>query len=213
MSKVKISGITNYDDALDATNLGADFLSFCFIKDCSKKVSEKLAAGIISKLPPFVAAAGVFCGEEEKNIAKIIKKCGLKYVQLNGVETPEFCQNLRSKYGVKVFKRFKIDDESSLLELSQYLQSADYFVLDASFEEEGSVKHKYELVLKAADFKIPVFMCGLGVEDVKEALEKASPFGLDGGSKLERLPKRKDYDKMNDFIRYGHGLKQKYRKF
>ncbi|MDR3112886.1 MAG: hypothetical protein LBU09_00740, partial [Endomicrobium sp.] len=72
MAKVKISGITNYDDALNATNLGADFLGFCFIKDCAAKISDKLASDIISKLPPFVSAVGVFLDEEEKNIAKII---------------------------------------------------------------------------------------------------------------------------------------------
>jgi phosphoribosylanthranilate isomerase len=207
MAKVKISGITNYDDALDATNLGADFLGFCFIKDSSKKISDKLASNIISKLPPFVSAVGIFLDEEEKNVAKIVKKCVLKNVQLNGNETPQLCQSLRSDCGVKIFKYFKIEDESSLLKLQPYAQSVDYFILDARFEEEGAVKHKYDIVLKAADLKVPLFICGIGVEDVKEALDKAAPYGLDGGSKLERLPKRKDYGKMNDFIRYGHGLK------
>jgi len=208
MSKVKISGITNYDDALDATNLGADFLEFCFIKDSSKKVSDKLASEIVSKLPPFVCAVGVFANEEEKIIAKIIKKCSLKNVQLNGNESPEFCQNLRSGCGVKVFKRFKIDDENSLLQLQAYAASVDFFVLDASYSENEILKHKYELILKAAEYKVPIFISGgISVDDVKEAIEKAVPYGIDGGSELERLPKRKDYDKMNAFIRYGHGLK------
>jgi len=208
MSKVKISGITNYDDALDATNLGADFLGFCFIKDNPKKVSDKLAAEIVSKLPPFVCAVGIFADEEEKIIAKIIKKCNLKNVQLNGNESPEFCQNLRSSCSVKVFKRFKIDDENSLLQLQAYAANVDYFVLDASYTENEILKHKYELVLKAADYKVPIFISGgISVDDIKDAIEKAAPYGIDGGSKLERLPKRKDYDKMNAFIRYGHGLK------
>ena len=42
MAKVKICGLANYNDALDATNLGADFLGFHFIKESPKKVSEKL---------------------------------------------------------------------------------------------------------------------------------------------------------------------------
>jgi phosphoribosylanthranilate isomerase len=208
MAKVKISGITNYDDALNAVNLGADFLGFCFIKSCSKKVSDKLAADIISKLPPFVLPVGVFSNEEEKIILKTIKKCNLKNVQLNGEETPEFCQNLRSSNGVKVFKRFKIEDENSLLKLQRYAANADYFVLDASYDDNGTLKHRYELIAKASEFKVPVFIAGeIAVDGVKEAIEKTSPFGIDGGSQLERLPKRKDYDKMNAFIRYGHGLK------
>jgi len=208
MAKVKISGITNYDDALDATNLGADFLDFYFIKDSPKKVSEKLASDIVSKLPPFVTAVGVFFNEDEKIIAKTVKKCNLKNVQLNGSETPEFCKALRETLGVKVFKYFKIDDESSLLKLEPYVQNADYFVLDADFIEEEKVKHKYELVLKASEFKVNVFMSGaISVDDIGEVIEKAAPYGIDGGALLERLPKRKDYDKMNAFIRRGHGLK------
>ncbi|MDR1941395.1 MAG: phosphoribosylanthranilate isomerase [Endomicrobium sp.] len=207
MAKVKISGITNYDDALDAVNLGADFLAFCFIRDCSKKISDKLAADIISKLPPFVSCVGVFNNEEEKIIAKTIKKCNLKNVQLNGNESAQFCQNIGSAYGVKVFKRIKIDDETSLPQLQSYVSNADYFIIDASYAEGEIIKHRYELISKAMDFKVPIFVCGVGVEDVKEALEKTSPYGIDAGSRLERLPKRKDYDKMNDFIRFAHGLK------
>lgn len=58
--KVKICGLANYNDALDATNLGADFLGFHFIKNSPRKVSEKLVLDIVSKLPPFVALIAVF---------------------------------------------------------------------------------------------------------------------------------------------------------
>jgi phosphoribosylanthranilate isomerase len=78
MTKVKICGLTNYNDALDATNLGADFLGFHLIKDSPKKVSEKLISDIISKLPSFVTSIAVFSDEEEKTVSKIIKKMRYK---------------------------------------------------------------------------------------------------------------------------------------
>ena len=64
MAKVKISELTNYNDALNATNLGADFLSFSFIKESPKKVSEKLFLDITSKLPPFINCVAVFSNNE-----------------------------------------------------------------------------------------------------------------------------------------------------
>ena len=64
MAKVKICGLANYNDALDATNLGADFLGFHFIKESPKKVSEKLVSSIVSKLPPFAGTVGVFTDED-----------------------------------------------------------------------------------------------------------------------------------------------------
>ena len=56
MLKVKICGITNYDDALSATNLGADYLGFQLMKDSPKKVSDKMLQEVNEKLPPFVFA-------------------------------------------------------------------------------------------------------------------------------------------------------------
>ncbi|MDR2426251.1 MAG: phosphoribosylanthranilate isomerase [Endomicrobium sp.] len=209
MAKVKICGLANYNDALNATNLGADFLGFHFIKESPKKVSEKLIAGIVSKLPPFVTPVGVFLGQEENVIYKTVKKCGLKNIQFNGSETADFCKSVREKLGVKVFKYFKLEgDENALLKLQLYSEKVDYFVIDVSYVDVDTVKYNYELVSKAADLKVPLFISGnIKPEEVKEVLSSASPFGLDADTGIERLPKRKDYDKMNTFIRYAHGLK------
>ncbi|MDR1194973.1 MAG: phosphoribosylanthranilate isomerase [Endomicrobium sp.] len=208
MAKVKICGLANYNDALDATNLGADFLGFHFIKESPKKTSEKLVADIVSKLPPFVTPVGIFSGADIKAISKTVKKCGLKNIQFNGVETPEFCKAVREELGVKVFKYFELEDENALLKLQPYLQDADYFVINISYIDGETVKHNFELASKAASFKVPIFISGnLKPEDVREALETAAPFGLDADAGIERLPKRKDYDKMNAFIRYTHGLR------
>ncbi|MCL2144187.1 MAG: phosphoribosylanthranilate isomerase [Endomicrobia bacterium] len=209
MAKVKICGLANYNDALDATNLGADFLGFHFIKESPKKVSEKLVIDIVSKLPPFVTPVGVFVNEDQKIISKIVKKCGLKNVQFNGDETPEFCKAVQEGLGVKVFKFFKLEgDESALLKMQPYTGNADYFVIDVSYLDGETAKYNFELASKAAGLKIPVFITGsITPEDVESALETAAPFGLDADTGIERLPKRKDYDKMNAFIRYTHGLR------
>ncbi|MDD2524166.1 MAG: hypothetical protein PHT81_04910, partial [Endomicrobiaceae bacterium] len=74
MLKVKICGITNYDDALSATNLGADYIGFQLIKESPKKVSDKMLKEVNEKLPPFVLAVGVFSDQDHKTITKIVKK-------------------------------------------------------------------------------------------------------------------------------------------
>lgn len=209
MAKVKICGLANYNDALDATNLGADFLGFHFIKESPKKVSEKLVSSIVSKLPPFAGTVGVFADEDLKTVLKTVKKCALKNAQFNGSETPQFCKSAREELGVKVFKYFKLEIGEDLpSKLRPYTDCADYFVVDVSYNGGGTLKYDYEQASKAAGLNVPLFLSGaLTPEDVKEALDKASPFGLDADTGIERLPKRKDYDKMNSFIRYTHGLK------
>ena len=162
----------------------------------------------MSKLPPFVAPVGVFANEDQKVISKIVKKCSLKNIQFNGSEAPEFCKAAREGLGVKVFKFFKLENEESLLPLENYAGNVDYFVFDVSYTDGETVKQNYALAAKAANIKVPFFISGsIKPEDIEEALEIAIPFGIDGDSGIERLPKRKDYDKMNAFIRYTHGLK------
>ncbi len=208
MAKVKISGLANYNDSLDATNLGADFLGFYFVKESPKKVSEKMVIDIVSKLPPFVTPVGIFANEDQKVISKIVKKCGLKNIQFNGDEAPEFCKAAKEGLDVKVFKSFSVSDESQLAKIQEYAGSVDYFIIDVSNPVEDKTVYNYDLASKIAAFNVPVFISGaITAEDVEDFLDKAAPFGLDADGGIERLPKRKDYDKMNLFIRRTHGLK------
>lgn len=207
MAKVKICGLANYNDSLDATNLGADFLGFHFMKESPKKVSEKMVIDIVSKLPPFVTPVGLFANEESRVITKTAKKCGLSNIQLNGDENPEFCKTLKDE-GLKVFKFFTLASEEDLIKLESYAGNVDYFVLDVSYVDGETTKYNYELAYKAGNLKVPVFVSGnITQDDVKEAMEKAVPFGIDGDKGIERLQKRKDYEKMSVFIKYAHGLK------
>ena len=136
MLKVKICGITNYDDALSATNLGADYLGFQLMKDSTKKVSDKMLQEVNEKLPPFVLAVAIFQDQDQKAITKTVKKTQVKAVQLNGKETPEFCKALQVALGVKVFKLMKYTSAMDILNLKPYVGNIDYFVLDVSQTDE-----------------------------------------------------------------------------
>jgi phosphoribosylanthranilate isomerase len=212
MAKVKISGIANYDDALNATNLGADYLAFHFMAQSAKKVSEKLALDVTSKLPPFVLPVGVFSDADHKQVTKTVKKCGLKLAEFRGssggVETPEFCKAVAVSLGIKVLKYFTLKQESDILTLNEYKGSVDYFVLDITrFDGETRVLN-LNLAKSAETLGVPFFIAGdIAAEDISKINEALTPFGFDADQGIERLPKRKDYDKMNMFIRYAHGLK------
>ena len=52
--KIKICGITNRDDAMDAVNLGVDAVGFIFYEDSPRYISPDIVEEISLFLPPFV---------------------------------------------------------------------------------------------------------------------------------------------------------------
>lgn len=209
MLKVKICGITNYDDALNATNLGADYLGFQLIKDSPKKVSDKMLKEVNEKLPPFVLAVGIFVDQDCKAIAKVVKKTGIKVVQLNGNETPEFCKALSVSLGIKVFKYMKYTSVSDIIKLQPYIGNIDYFVLDISTkDEQGNSIIALESLTGLEQLTVPYFITGdISSENVSDVMEKAKPYGVEADTSIERLQRRKDFNKMADFIKNAHSLR------
>ncbi|MDD5258660.1 MAG: phosphoribosylanthranilate isomerase [bacterium] len=205
MVKIKICGITCAQDATWAANLGADFIGLNFFKDSPRKISPQNALEILKEIPPFVSSVGVFVNEDIKNIVKLVKKLSLSLVQLHGEETVEYCRQIKEAVpGIKIIKAFRIKDETVFDSMRPYLEIADYFLLDVYVEGIAGgtgATFNWDLALKAKELGKPIFLAGgLTPENVQEAVDKAKPFAADVASGIERSPKRKDYDKMKDFI-------------
>lgn len=205
MVKVKICGITNYEDALWATNLGADYIGFNFYKNSKRKVTTENAANIISKLPPFVQKVWVGVNEPIENIEKTLKKIPFEIIQLHGDEKPEYIRELKERFPqVKIMKAFRIADEKDLEEIPNYKELVDFILLDSKSEEElgGTGKSfDWKLAKKAKKFEIPIFLAGgLNAENVKKAIKTVAPYCVDVASGVERTPRRKDFNKMMNFI-------------
>ncbi|MGA2090562.1 MAG: phosphoribosylanthranilate isomerase [Endomicrobiales bacterium] len=210
MVKVKMCGVTNFADALLVTNAGADYIGFNFVKESPRKISDKLAKTIIAQLPSFVSAVGVFSNEDPLIVAKYVKKCGLKMVQLHGEETPDYCRDIRTKTGVPVIKVFRLENEQSLDALTAYVDAVEYFLLDSFVADVAGgtgVVGNWDLAVKVREMGRPVILAGgLTPENVAEAVKKVMPFAVDVASGVERLPRRKDYDRVNQFMRKARGI-------
>jgi len=203
MVRVKICGITNEKDALWAVNMGADYIGFNFYKSSPRKISPKLAAQIIGKLPSFTQPVGVFVNEEMRIVKRIAEKCRLSLVQLHGEETSEYCRELQAQSPkLKIIKVFKIRDKENLEEMGKY--GVDYYLLDSyvpGIEGGTGEIFNWDLAVEAKQFGKPIFLAGgLTPDNVTQAIEKVNPYGVDVASGVERTPRRKDYDLMLEFI-------------
>ena len=197
MVRVKICGITNIDDALEAVRLGVDALGFVFAPS-PRQIEPHRAKEIINKLPPWVPAVGVFVNEKPECILQIVNQTGLDWVQLHGEESPDYCREL----GLKLIKSLRVKGKSSLKKIPEYPVGGILLdTYDPSLFGGTGKSFNWDLAIEAKHFGKPIILAGgLNSENVKEAISKVQPYGVDVSSGVESSPGKKDYEKMQRFM-------------
>lgn len=196
--KIKICGITNFEDARISAELGADALGFNFYKKSPRYVSPDDAAEIISLLPPTITKVGVFVKADLDEIRSLTPMLDL--VQLHGDESPDYVSRLDA--GTKVIKVFRIGDGFDPLRALEYPTAQ--FLLDTESRDFGGSGQRFDWDL-AIRFKdtVPEFYLagGLDPENVADAIRTVQPFAVDVCSGVESSKGQKDHRKMEAFIR------------
>lgn len=199
MFKVKICGITNFDDADMAAKLGADALGFIFAPS-PRNISPEEARDIIKKLPPFVTTVAVFVNEDEKVIKETIDYCGIDIVQLHGDESPEMCKNFMPD----TIKAFRVKDESIIEDMMVYKDSVKAFLLDTYSDKKAGGTGKvfdWDIACKIKLLDVPVILAGgLGPANIEKALKRVKPYAVDVNSGIESSPGKKDHGLMKELF-------------
>jgi phosphoribosylanthranilate isomerase len=94
MTWIKICGITNLDDALAASEAGANALGFVFYPKSPRYITLETACSIAGNLPQGVEKIGVFVNQSLDCVRDAARYLGLTAVQLHGDESTEFSREL-----------------------------------------------------------------------------------------------------------------------
>jgi len=78
MTWIKICGITNLDDALAATDAGANALGFVFYPKSPRYVTLETARSIVERVPHPMEKVGVFVNETLECVRDTAKQLGLR---------------------------------------------------------------------------------------------------------------------------------------
>jgi len=202
MTKVKICGITNLEDALLSAKFGADALGFNFYEKSPRYILPEKAREIIEKLPQKILKVGVFVNESVGKIAKIAKIAKLDAIQLHGDELPEFVRKLKEKTKLEIIKTFRVSENFKPEDVLIY--EADMILLDAfSAKNYGGTGEtlNWEIAKKTRQIFPKMYLAGgLSAENIAKAIEKVKPFAVDACSLLEREKGLKDLQKVKEFI-------------
>lgn len=194
MIQVKICGITNERDALAAFKEGAAAVGFIFYEHSPRYVTPEEALKIIGILPEKIVRVGVFVNEKAEEVKRIVRYCGLDFIQLHGDETVGYCRDFPPG---KIIKAVSLRTGGDLVKAMQYNVAA--ILADnrgcglyggtgkkANWEMASRIKGGHPLILSG----------GLNENNVGQAITEVSPDALDICSGVETKPGIKDPDRM-----------------
>ena len=189
--RVKICGITNLKDAIDAINAGADALGFVFYRESPRYIEPQTARAIVNQLPPFVQTVGLFVNDNAQTVNYIAKITQIDLAQIHFDADVLFYEKLEVKY-LKVTRAKTKED--------LHINQDEYRIIDAFVETYGGEGKRLNLDwFKEVDCSRITLAGGLDIKNVEE-LKGFNFYALDISSGVEYKKGVKDKQKMIKFI-------------
>lgn len=217
---IKICGLQSVEVIKSLVSLQVDWIGFVFAKS-RRQVSADQAklmidtvkeqgiqtSGTNARVPKCV---GVFVNPAMEELQQVLERAKLDVVQLHGQESPEFCRQVKERFGVQVFKVLAISsgkeaghgtaaleevkpaDPDVLLE--PYRTSANAILLDTYDPVYGGgsgIAFDWNLIKPyqawAQNARLPLLIAGgLHEHNVGRLVQEYHPDGVDVSSGVER---------------------------
>jgi phosphoribosylanthranilate isomerase len=203
MTRVKICGITNVEDARAACEAGVDAIGLNFYSRSPRALSVEKAVELRSAIPSSVQVFGVFVNAEASEVMKIFREVRLDALQLHGDESPATVAQLARI--APVFKVLRVGPDFSAATLESY-PDVSGFLFDTANTEAGQYGGTGRLAdwgvaQQAARSHRVILAGGLNAENVAASILQVRPYGVDVASGVEASPGAKDHAQLREFIR------------
>ena len=198
-TRVKICGITRVEDALEAIKQGADAIGLVFYAKSPRNVTPAQAAEIVSKIPAFITAVGLFVDAEPAFIQEVLSMVSLDLLQFHGDETPSECRQYSRPY----MKAIRVKTDTNLVQYTADYADARALLLDAFAEGvPGGTGQVFDWKLIPQNLTLPVVLAGgLNAENVAQAISAVKPYAVDVSGGVEASKGIKDVAKIAAFMR------------
>ena len=195
--RVKICGITNYEDAKYAIDCGADALGFVFYPKSPRYISSDDAKRLIAKLPPFIEKVGLFVNVSAEDITEVSRFSRITLAQIHFDIDEEFLSQID-------FPTLPVIRATKSQDIDRF--SNRYRLVDAYCEGYGGSGKRLNLEwFRDRDNSDIIIAGGLTPDNLSE-LRGYGFYGVDVSSGVEATKGKKDKIKVKEFIRYAKSI-------
>jgi len=199
---VKICGITRGEDAQAAVSAGANALGFVFWSKSPRRIDVDVARRIVSTLPPSILSVGVFVDQPVEEVNEIGSRVDLGAVQLHGAEDVSYARMMTRP----VVKALAVS--AGVPPVLSAWPDAVTVLLDVHDPvKKGGTGKTIDWVAAAgiAEQRRVILAGGLTPENVRDAMTRVRPWGIDVSSGVEREPGIKDHGRLKALFEAVHG--------
>lgn len=199
MTQVKICGLTDPEDVRMACALGASYVGFVFARGSPRQVGMDRAADLAAAVAPGVARVGVFVEEDYSAISEAVAAARLDVAQVHRRLRGEDLERIP----VPVWAVARVTDGAAEMPPSQLLARCRAILFDTAGKQTGGgTGQPFNWSVSAGrELSVPLFLAGgLAPDNVREAICRVRPAGVDVSSGVEKEPGVKDRTKMERFF-------------
>jgi phosphoribosylanthranilate isomerase len=203
---IKICGIRD-TAALDAAiKANAEHAGFNFYPPSPRFLAPRDAAALGARAAGRIGKVGVFVDADDAAILDAITAAGLDALQLHGSETPSRAAQVRSQFGLPVWKALAVASADDVRRAVSYSGAADFILFDAKTPKgtlPGGMGLAFDWSL-VAHWKGPLMWGlagGLSPDNIAEAVRRTGAPLVDTSSGVESAPGVKDVDRIAAFCK------------
>ena len=212
---VKICGLRTPEDALVASQAGADFIGLSFVPGTPRRVDVSSAKQIVAAAktvgPQTPQVVGLFADQPLDEVNETIHACDLDAAQLCGQESLDYCRSVEAQ----VIKVIHVDVNAGqtatdrLAErVGRYTNAGHLVTLDRFMKGiPGGTGQGFDwdVAAQVSQRGLRFLLAGgLTPDNVSQAIAHAAPWGVDVSSGVE-TDRVKDHDKIRQFIDNARG--------
>jgi phosphoribosylanthranilate isomerase len=200
--KIKVCGMRDPDNIRRLVELQPDYIGFILFPGSKRYLGKNYR--LTTEIPNSIKRVGIFVNALIPEIFEWVSRLELDFVQLHGIEPPEYCMEMNN-LNIKVIKTFGIDADFDFSILKDYIPYCDYFLFDTKSILHGGSGEQFDWsILKNIKLDKPIFLSGgIGPDDVQliRQLHQVNIHAVDINSRFETGPGLKDILLLDKFFK------------